>query len=539
MRIYIVLLVLVVILAALAGCQGKQDTKAAAAIETNRTMTLVVTPVPPAPTTETLVETMPEPTQEVTPAVVLAPGTGQSGPGPLALGEVYRYNSAGDTIEASVYRYRYLDRYSWWDPNYGKFYPVLPENQTGRFLVIFLSLVNTGRRPQWIPSADSISVYSPTGMNYTHLPYRNASYYNEFENETFGDEYPWVRELGANDRDYQYIRTIGFQGAGGGDFLRPGVSNAIRGYLMYEVPGDLTPENTTVYIWFQNLTVASWNLQAPGKTVNNQLFPDFSVSTPSGPPPLPVRFTDLTGGYPDSWSWDLGDNQTSAMQNPVRLYTEPGSYDVTLTVENRYARNSTTKKGAVEVLGDMPLDTNHSVSFQTTRGGHIADGSYLSFRTTNAPGKISLNGTLHVLPAPSLFSLLFHGSGDGEIEFSDYGFENLSFGNVTLYENGHPVDQGRVDSLYVPWTANFSTALRYELSPSRGPVSLTWDARVVLRDEDYSSFTLEGIGPGKDGNFHVLVRSNKTDIVGNASWYSMPDLIIGPTMTEPPSVVHY
>jgi PKD repeat protein len=520
MRIYIIALTLLLVLAALAGCQGKTGTG-------NRTVAPVISEVPRTPAMITSEKTTTGTPLETTPAPTPSPMPTSPGPALLSLGDIYRYGPAGTTIEASVYRYRYLDRYSWWDPNWGKFFPEIPKDDDSRFLFIFISMENKGTRAQWIPSPDAISVYSPDGTNLTRRSYWNASYYNEFENKTFRHEYPWVRELGVNDRDYEYIREFGYLGMQGGGFLWPGQSNAFQGYLVYEAPRNLTPGNTTVSIWFNNLSWASWSLQPAGRTEDHSLYPDFSVSLTAGPWPLPVQFTDMTLGSPDSWSWDFGDNETSMEENPFHIYQEQGSYTVTQLVKNRYGTNKTVRKDAIVVSGEQPGIANHSVSFRTARGGFITNGSYLNFNIIDLPGEIRLNGTTHTLPGLSNIGLFFGGKGEGEIHIRNQRFENLSFGDLTLYVNGSAIDRGTADGILVPVCANLSTALTYYLPPSRGMVSLTWDDRVVLRDEDFSAFTLEGLNVDDTGSLSVSVRSNRTSIEGNASAYRMPDLTIG------------
>jgi PKD repeat protein len=47
-----------------------------------------------------------------------------------------------------------------------------------------------------------------------------------------------------------------------------------------------------------------------------------------------VAFTDVSTFFPDSWSWDFGDGNTSTEQNPVHTYSEPGIYDIQLEVCN-------------------------------------------------------------------------------------------------------------------------------------------------------------------------------------------------------------
>lgn len=48
----------------------------------------------------------------------------------------------------------------------------------------------------------------------------------------------------------------------------------------------------------------------------------------------PVLFTDASFVDIDAWSWNFGDGGTSLNQNPTHTYGSPGSYTVTLAVEN-------------------------------------------------------------------------------------------------------------------------------------------------------------------------------------------------------------
>ena len=47
-----------------------------------------------------------------------------------------------------------------------------------------------------------------------------------------------------------------------------------------------------------------------------------------------TEFTDISSNAPESWLWDFGDGNTSAMQNPSHIFAEPGTYTVCLTVSN-------------------------------------------------------------------------------------------------------------------------------------------------------------------------------------------------------------
>ncbi|MEM7039633.1 MAG: PKD domain-containing protein [Bacteroidota bacterium] len=53
-----------------------------------------------------------------------------------------------------------------------------------------------------------------------------------------------------------------------------------------------------------------------------------------------VDFTDQTPGNPQSWFWDLGDGNTSTMQNPTHVYAANGNYLVCLTVTDSCGTDS-------------------------------------------------------------------------------------------------------------------------------------------------------------------------------------------------------
>ncbi|MEI6851348.1 MAG: PKD domain-containing protein [Bacteroidota bacterium] len=56
---------------------------------------------------------------------------------------------------------------------------------------------------------------------------------------------------------------------------------------------------------------------------------------------LLVQFSDLSATPNSTWYWDFGDNSYSYVQNPLHLYTEAGTYDVSLTVNSSTACTAT------------------------------------------------------------------------------------------------------------------------------------------------------------------------------------------------------
>jgi PGF-pre-PGF domain-containing protein len=75
----------------------------------------------------------------------------------------------------------------------------------------------------------------------------------------------------------------------------------------------------------------------------------FVRNVTSGTAPLTVSFFDASRNSPTAWAWDFGDGTNSTEQNPVHTYTEAGLYTVTLSVENEFGANSTSRTDCVSV----------------------------------------------------------------------------------------------------------------------------------------------------------------------------------------------
>lgn len=91
--------------------------------------------------------------------------------------------------------------------------------------------------------------------------------------------------------------------------------------------------------------------------VNEQNPPvaSFTATPTSGPCPLTVTFSDTSTGSPASWLWDFGDGNISTEQNPVHVYTSPGTFYVDLTVSNCGGSDTTTKSDFITGTGSTPV----------------------------------------------------------------------------------------------------------------------------------------------------------------------------------------
>jgi PKD repeat protein len=111
------------------------------------------------------------------------------------------------------------------------------------------------------------------------------------------------------------------------------------------------------------------------------LIADFTADVTSGFAPLTVRFTDTSTGEPTSWFWDFGDGATSTEQNPIHTYTAPGTYTVSLTVNNAADTASVTKSGYIVVTKKSTLNEIIFIYGKTLK---------FSGNTINGPGATTI-----------------------------------------------------------------------------------------------------------------------------------------------------
>ncbi len=91
-----------------------------------------------------------------------------------------------------------------------------------------------------------------------------------------------------------------------------------------------------------------------------------------------IQFMDESTNDPDSWYWDFGDGRSgSTEQNPSYVYSNPGTYQVTLTVNNEVGQD--TKTGTITVDDPCALTCNFNASprcFVVGNSTNFFDNSY-------------------------------------------------------------------------------------------------------------------------------------------------------------------
>jgi PKD repeat protein len=80
-----------------------------------------------------------------------------------------------------------------------------------------------------------------------------------------------------------------------------------------------------------------------------KLIANFSSNVTFGYMPVIISFTDLSSGSPIAWKWSFGDGEYSTEKNPRHIYTQAGTYTVSLNESNLAQNNITTKTDYITV----------------------------------------------------------------------------------------------------------------------------------------------------------------------------------------------
>lgn len=85
---------------------------------------------------------------------------------------------------------------------------------------------------------------------------------------------------------------------------------------------------------------------------------NFTTAPTEGVAPLEIQFSDQSVGEIDAWNWDFDNDGVvdSVLQNPRYTYTEPGTYTVSLTVENSGGSDYKTKINYLRVTSPCKVD---------------------------------------------------------------------------------------------------------------------------------------------------------------------------------------
>ena len=126
----------------------------------------------------------------------------------------------------------------------------------------------------------------------------------------------------------------------------------------------------------------------------------------------PIQFTDQSttpGGIIFSWIWDFGDGSGSTQQNPTHQYSTPGTYDVSLVIENSLGCTDTVMQTIV-----------------------IAPPPVAAFTATSACVNSNVSFTDQTSPAGTSWNWTFGDGGSSTLQNPTHTYASPGTYNVTL-----------------------------------------------------------------------------------------------------------
>ena len=181
------------------------------------------------------------------------------------------------------------------------------------------------------------------------------------------------------------------------------------GYVTSILSNVVTIESETAGEDFGNPRAGGLNTGALIYVVDNASTPapvaEFSGTPLTGEAPLTVTFTDASTNTPTSWAWTFGDGGTSTLQNPSKIYTNAGTYDVQLTATNSGGSDAENKIGYV-VVAEPPAPSPENIDDILTRSPHYINVPFVYSTTTKATIEIFVwSDDLNIPPASATRTL--------------------------------------------------------------------------------------------------------------------------------------
>lgn len=209
-----------------------------------------------AATTETMTRVMT--TAPVQPQATITTPAPKPDPFPdaLKLKERFSFGTGSVASEATVYRFWMNDTYEWHNDKDNRYYVEKPR-AGNKFLFVFVQLQNKGDYRVWFPSSGKITVYY-NGATYTEdtSHYKPDKGADEEATPIEVKEVMYYHKLNGDE----YVEDFGFSHGTELAYLYPGASNAVDGYVVYQVPHSLVPEETYVLIPFNAKDSGVWKL---------------------------------------------------------------------------------------------------------------------------------------------------------------------------------------------------------------------------------------------------------------------------------------
>jgi len=155
--------------------------------------------------------------------------------------------------------------------------------------------------------------------------------------------------------------------------------------------GSLTTGDTTGYInIYNNSSTSPVLITVPLRVTGRVPAPNFSATPLQAYTPATVSFTDSSLYNPQSWKWSFGDGGTDTTQNPIHVYTNTGTFSVTLIASNSYGAGTIVESNYVQVNA-YPVITFSPSSIMVTMAPVTTAFSIVTVQNTGGATASNLN----------------------------------------------------------------------------------------------------------------------------------------------------
>lgn len=169
------------------------------------------------------------------------------------------------SVHVTVYNYRSLNSFTWFNPSDYKYYKEYPSDLSNKFVFVFVQIYMDDVIGQdtrmWAPNEKQFVLQANNRVFYPIQDFQKQIRIKEFE-ETFNLN---------DDSRVGYFGTIKYYQKGHPEtagetfenltYLRGGKSNAIDGYIIYEIPKDIPDESLLVNGAFNKFGNSAWVLE--------------------------------------------------------------------------------------------------------------------------------------------------------------------------------------------------------------------------------------------------------------------------------------
>ena len=211
-----------------------------------------ITASTPSPTTVNVTTPTPTPI----PTTIVPTPTPNPFPDAYSIGKLFNFNEGKYVSRATVYRVWMNETYQWHNDMDNHYYTQRPKTGN-KYLLVYVNIENLGTDAYPYPKSSTI------------LLHNNGTIYNVDTSHYLPDKAGnllatpiEILEI-EHQSDYfkmERVEDYGYSHGTTQDFIYPGQGNAVDGYLIYEVPALLTPENTYAEIIFDGHNRAVWKL---------------------------------------------------------------------------------------------------------------------------------------------------------------------------------------------------------------------------------------------------------------------------------------